>query len=182
MMAKTKNDTAPVSPELMKALNFTDADLKANREGYLTQRQRRKILLTEGCLVVFLWFFVAVLSLYYFNGEPFHWWQGNLALFGCTSIYGLVFLGFIAAALALQEAVRKDLKNAPAVLRERISKPHQFTRKHFSICAGKQEFHVSRQVYEAFHEGGKYELFYAPRTETLLAAVPLKPDAPYRMN
>jgi hypothetical protein len=51
----------PKQADLMKALNFTDGDLKANREGYITKAQRRRMymanrksLLIAGAVVVVL--------------------------------------------------------------------------------------------------------------------------------
>jgi hypothetical protein len=173
----------PGLAELMQALNFTDADLKANRDGSLSQRQRRWILLTHGTLIAVGWSFVVVLSLYYLIGEPFHWRRGDLALFGCTSIYGLVFLGFIWQTLRYQQQVRKDLKNPPAVLHEVVLKPQaMFSQRTYTLECGKHQFEVERKVHDAFKNGGKYEIYYTPHTKILLTAVPLKPDAPYAMN
>jgi uncharacterized integral membrane protein len=76
---------ANLNARLMDALNFTPADLAANRNGNLSQQQRElieKIIQTRGCFGVFYWgMFFYVLAF--------------ILIFGCAGAVGFAALAWL---------------------------------------------------------------------------------------
>src|SRR5688572_1220434 len=56
----------PTQQALMAALDFTDADLKANREGYLSARQRSRLARRLWQQVISLWVLAMLLAFFIF--------------------------------------------------------------------------------------------------------------------
>ncbi len=169
-------------PPLSTVLKFNDDDLAANRDGYMTVRQRSRlqqetrrfvqkhvavglsILLFFGCLLVIL-FQSASIS------------QINLMTI-CTLILGITLTlaqpGFLFyKALGRRRAVRADLYKGSVAVTEGLVALTIYQRGRYSgleISVGGEAFKVDSDVFVAFKNGEPYAIYYAPHSRTLLAA------------
>lgn len=162
--------------ELQQVINFTDADLKANAEGYLSTKQRTYLQSRQQRSFKLLMGIVAVIAVMALGAIII----GNL---------GMIVLGVMALVLAIMSAVEyvvgyqsysRDL-NAPEI--ETIQGVvHHIWRgdsvmgvetRPSGIRIGDVQFLLMEDQARAFIEGDIYALHYAPATHTLLSAEPV---------
>jgi hypothetical protein len=179
---KAKEPPHPTHADLMDALKFNDADLKANREGYLTNVQRsnlrwnqwRQALVTWG-IAAFLGF-TLMMILRNLTGISDRYGL-NIGLFIPPLIFAAMMAGFVWLAFKYQSQTKADLhKGHVAGISGMVR------RNSYMVYTGKtayrvyelhiagEVFRVSGKVYNAFVDEDSYDIFYAPNTRTLLSA------------
>jgi hypothetical protein len=162
--------------KLQKVLKFTDADLKANRDGYMSKAQRKKLsryragLLFFGIGALITPFAVLGMSLAI---NDFDMSIGILALFIVT-----LCLAFFAAYLLFWQwhNSKKDLKKGDIVAvrgklrqQEMIIAIVDVENNHF------ETFDIPLEAIEDFETGASYSVYYAPATRQILSVEKLEP-------
>jgi hypothetical protein len=184
---KSKNAYEAPQQALMVALNFTDADLKANREGYLSLQQRvtlngkpPSLRLTIAGVLLALVVSQAILGLAYTEPDPD----------SAEGIYTLVFgVRLITLLVCLKTGLeysmfqpektpfrkkREVRRVTDTVYRKRTINKNNIDTKypveslHLQISG--LTFYVSEPVYDAFIHDRRYTIYYYHRSAKLLSA------------
>jgi hypothetical protein len=182
--SKSKEPPHPTHQDLMAALKFTDADLKANREGHLTQAQRSHLRRNQAWQALFTWGMAAFLAFTIFmvsrsvsdafskSSNP-----SNIALVFPPLIFAGLMAMFVWMAFKYQTQTKADLHKGYV-----SSLSGMVQRKTYVVYTGKSSypvyelhlngevFRVSHKVYQTFVDERDYDIFYAPNTRTLLSA------------
>ena len=159
---------------LQQALDFTDEDLQANREGYMTKRQRKNIdqIRTEMRFVQFV-------------GVG----MGIIFLFGCAIWLDPVCFGLMALSIPLtifasvsqsRRASRDLYKGMVLSIDERIKLIKQREGLGYIRCyvqAGEGQFRISKRAYKSLQNRGFYRIYFAPNTSKILSIEALKWDS-----
>ncbi|GAB5493921.1 MAG: hypothetical protein Phog2KO_41360 [Phototrophicaceae bacterium] len=162
--------------ELQQVINFTDADLKANAEGYLSTKQRAYLHSRQTRSFKLLMGVAGIVSLMAVGAIII----GSL---------GMIVLGVMALVLAIMSAVEyvvgyqsysRDLK-APEI--ETIQGVVHYIWRGDSVMGvetrpsgiriGDIQFLLMEDQARAFVDGDIYALHFAPATHTLLSAEPI---------
>lgn len=160
---------------LAKALKFTHDDLRANREGYMTQEQRKQLRRSGinvylpavvGAVILSI-AFLFLLTLF-LNGQ----YHNQLLLL--LGILGLMILWLVRFAYLQWRKLKADLekgdvKKVAGRVRFNI---FQIGNRIYNrtVRIERERFHVSTPVLLAFKNGERYRVYYAPNTKTPLSA------------
>jgi hypothetical protein len=178
--------TLPQNPaDLMRALNFSEADLQANRDGYMTPAQRRRLarwqhpiyllgLLLLPSVVVVGWLMNLGLAFRHGSVTP-------VVLVTNFMVASLVAYGAIpvaARALLRQHAqyqrIRIDLTNNQVLQITGILQMHRTPasdpESSYFVEMGGRTFKVSAHAYALLEDNTPYTLYFLPNTMRLLAA------------
>jgi hypothetical protein len=173
-----------IFPSLMHALGFTDADLKANREGYMTFEQRQHLAETQsmgswlygvaaaliaGIGVIF------ALNVFMFSSD-----NGREAIFAPSVCAGIIIAGFTLVVLwipmhVLQQQThlyRADLHKGlvQQIMGKVIRQVRLGELLGYDLVVAEERFSVSPYTYEQFTDGATYTLYYTPNSKTILSA------------
>lgn len=152
---------------IMKAMDFSDKDLDANRSGIISDSQRRKLRRGQIVDAFFFWFvaFLATLPLIF----PNRW-------FPATDTNQLTMLGIIVLSVAMafwqQHRTGRVLKaNEVAYVTGAIktSKRRENNHKVYRAIVGEKKFKITQDVYDWLLEGSVYTLYYLPQSNALLS-------------
>lgn len=145
---------------LASALNFTAADLEANRRGLLTHRQREH-LESQRLKAVEPWALFVIGALFVGFMLQFHW---MIVIFGiCCLITGVV-IAWTRVDGDLTGRVRVASGKLSAVGGKNVFSPR------YRISIGLEAFGVSDTVRRAFDPVLRYRVYYTPATHTILSA------------
>lgn len=169
-------DVIPPVDALMPVLNFTDDDLRANREGHLSERQhyrllslrRRSIQIGVGTLVTLIFITTTVLYLGWLNSSTI------LNVLGT----GLIVINAVMVGMFGRHWMRLtgDLnKREVAIVEgamERVVRPQRRVNSYL-LRIGDAEFSVNKDTFRLFRHETPYRLYVAPYANILLAAEPI---------
>src|SRR5688572_16048027 len=99
------NEAAEHQEHLMSAIGFTDADLKSNRAGRLSENQRQGLIRDQSQSAVKWWIVIGIAALGIFIGLSSPLW-GSV----CLSYAAPIFVLALPAAFMEQNKVRKVIK------------------------------------------------------------------------
>lgn len=168
-------DVVPPAERLMQPLQFTPADLQANRNGQLgtTQRARIQKLRRRTALIGTAGFFGFVLlatALLYLGLRQ------NSIIFsimgGATLLVNAVFIGMFARQWLRLSA---DLRQAQVdTLRGELERVVRASGQvsNFVIRVDGVDFAVPKETFNLFRHEHRYTVYRAPRSGVLLAAEP----------
>ncbi|HEX2908350.1 MAG TPA: hypothetical protein VHO69_15870 [Phototrophicaceae bacterium] len=164
--------------DLMAALNFTDEDLEANRDGRLSQRQRQRFakmqanITTEIYLAGFVGLIGIPILVYWYHLHSVSWLEAVppalISSFVCLMLVLSWWERRIMLAADLREESVETLQGL--VKLEHLGK----SGGHFNLQ--NQNFPLSSKALLAFKNGDPYCIYYAPNTRTLLSAEWLRED------
>lgn len=159
--------------ELMRELEFTAADLAANRAGQLSETQidrlraRRKRSILTGIAIMLVLAFIASLCL--FGGM-----QGSAVLLiigaGLTLVSAVITGTFARYWMRLSADIRENTVSAFSGQLERVIKPVNQRVVTYLLRVGGAEFAVNKEQFRAFAHEAPYTLYRAKYTGTLLSA------------
>jgi hypothetical protein len=165
---------------LMRALEFSEYDLEANRKGLLSSGQRRKIQV-EGYCAIFVLIIMTSLGI---AGGAFAMLSGDRAGFlgGLMIIIGMCVLpSAIAWGMSRHYQTilqKKQIRTMRGTIRKQTaSRFNHSSGRNFKIQVGDEEFAVSPAAFNAFVENREYRLYIAPHVKQILAAEPALPFA-----
>ncbi|MCE2489193.1 MAG: hypothetical protein J4G17_04365 [Anaerolineae bacterium] len=173
-----------------EALNFDEAELRANREGRLTAAQRNRVFARRRRLIVVLALLTMLIGLLaasvILGLLPGATAEGIVLALGAEALTaGLAFLVWILwqrfRALLAPGLVHSVSGPVTCyVLRERrtddIAGRPGGTRTAYYLRAAGQEFAVSEAALAAIEDGATYRLHYVARPATLLSVEPAPDD------
>jgi hypothetical protein len=185
------NEKRKNTPDLMHALSFTDADLKANREGYMTFEQRQKLRTSQ---TTYSWFFgvggiifaiigvMLVGSLFMPSVDK---GTGGIAVisvcavvFTAGIILGMAWLGLrifqLQSQLYQADLHKGEVQQVTGVVVRQLQVGNKSVG--YELLVGEERFRVSAYTYKQFTDGAAYTLYFTPNTKTLLAAELLESD------
>jgi hypothetical protein len=171
--------TQQPSADLMAALGFTEQDLTANREDHLSDAQearlrrgwRRTLLIGIGLLIAGIFGATLLLFLGQQNQSPV------LTIMGLA----VTVLNALLVGIGAQHAIRyrTDVDSGRV---ERLSGPVTHTVRVYSgraaayvLKIGGQDVVVTKPVFHAFVENGRYTLYRSAGSRALLSAEPMTP-------
>jgi len=164
-----RNQTAQHQEALRSAIGFTDADLKSNRVGRLSEQQRQALHQDQSKSAVKWWIIIGISAVFVFLGLSTPVWGGV-----CVSYSAPLFLLALPAAFLEQNKIRKVLKQGrvnmiQGVLSKRGPQALQSNAKNpvnYIYMEG-QRFTVSEGVYETLDDDALYRLYYVEATSFL---------------
>lgn len=152
----------------MSAIGFTDADVKSNRVGRLSEHQRQALIQDQSKSAVKWWIVIGIAALGVFIGLSTPLWGAM-----CLQYAGPIFVLALPAAFLEQNKVRKVIKQGRVSMMQGIlSKrgPQNVMQKnsaknttHYIYMEG-HRFTVSQGVYEALDDDALYRLYYVETT------------------
>jgi hypothetical protein len=159
----------------MPALEFTEADLRANQQGELgeTQRQHltrlRQRALMVGATVFFGLVFLATLLLFFGQANA----NGILTLLGILlTMLNAVAMGMFARQwMRLNSDIQSAQVEAVTGTLERIVKPQGRVSNYVLRLEGR-DFAVKKEAFKLFRHEVRYTFYCAPKSGSLLAAEP----------
>jgi hypothetical protein len=188
MAQKSKNSFSIIS-SVPQALRFDDTDLKANRAGVLSERQRRRMGSQRNLIGVVVAICGAALVLVLVAGLALIITRNNTkGLMDIIMIAGVTCAALLGVSgfnyLRMHKDTSDDIVyNASGVVR-RHKEVHRKNRSDSSetfyiyLDDLPFRFKVDDDVYDAFANrglrGGYYTLYYLPRSKTILSAEPLE--------
>lgn len=168
------NPPATTAADLMAQLDFTAADLAANREGQLSPRQierlqrlRRRTALLGGGLVIALIF---VATVFLFLGQ-----QGDSQILTLVGI-GVTITNVVLMSLVLRSWLRlgEDLQRAQALAIsgkvQRVIRASGRRVTHYVLRVGEVSIPVSRDTLKSFEHEAYYRVYRTPFARVLLSA------------
>jgi hypothetical protein len=174
---KTENDHETSQVALMLALNFTEEDLTANREGYLTKKQRSELNKYR-----LLW--ITCFALTFAALSCGVWWailDGVRRSDSVASRIGIVsLLWIIASGVAIFTWYKKrkfdhDLRQGEVQVAKgnvqvgvRLIRP-KGTPLHYLNIEG-VSWAIDDPLFSSFKNGDPYAIYYAPHSKTILSA------------
>lgn len=165
--------------DVQQTLNFTDADLKANRAGQLSSAQRAKLhskkRTTHLLFVLFLITFVTSILAERLTADVIA--SGAVAINPLFFTFFAVLFGLGLGYSVLRTfSVRRDLRVGRVVGATGAIKLHMEGKraKFGTVSIGKRVFAINRQTYNALEAGAVYILYYALHSEVLLSAEKLE--------
>src|SRR5258707_8100574 len=164
--------------ELSRALEFSSEDLKANRDGYMTKEQRKKLRNKGRRTAAMVGFYPGfalllfidqtILSRLNYSSELIH----ALANFSEFFIAAIVWI--ILARAIIYQHFKTDLYKGKAEYiggRVHLFSENRGRRKfNYRLIISNQIFAISEKISAAFDDGEFYGVYYAPKTKTILSA------------
>lgn len=166
-----------------RRLNFDAGDLQANRQGFITFRQRRRLQRMRIFHQVVAWalFFIAfmggfavmlldiILKFPERMGEfPFLFLFLVVMILFCLAMIGLIVYLFYQHVMR----ITRDLRSGDADDITGVVRLHTYrTSKNVThyLYVGNMQFVVSSGVQAAFYEGAIYTVYYAPESKIILS-------------
>ncbi len=150
--------------DLMEALNFTEADLAANRDGKLGPNQRGAIRLFGrivglGCALP-----LTLLVVFFAIRGRTGWFvllSYGLLVLSLASVAWSVFLSRTGGKVRVHEGVAKK--------EFRDNNPHTEHDDRFYLTIGDRRMEMDRATYYAFEEGARYRV-YQSNNQSILSA------------
>jgi hypothetical protein len=184
-MSQKSKRSFSIFESVEKALGFDDGDLKANREGVLSERQRQQMANKQSNLVIV----IAILTLIFVITTV----QGFVSVIGRTTAdLGFTVLVWTFSGISLATSTYRYLGMRADAGNEKVSSISGVVRRRKALDENRQKgeqlyyiymddlkfrFKVDEHVYDAFAnrglKGGYYTLYYLPRSKTILSAEPL---------
>jgi hypothetical protein len=175
---------------LMRELNFTEEDLEANHQGYLSEHQERR-LVRQHQITVFVALFVIVGTLTTVCGGSV---VSDLPDFSDTYLLWVIVVGvtlviFFGCVFALcwgavvQRERDYDVDGSegkPTRISGILSKHLDFGKRNegiYRVQIADKIFSVNGGVHQAFEEGQNYLIYYTARTNKILSAEVVQDDA-----
>lgn len=165
--------------KLARVLNFTEEDLVANRQGYMTKEQRvklRKMVIKRGIyqpLGVF-WIYTAVIFFLIFSGAAHA--QGR-------DLRAISVVGFVVASVAMGiytyyawRRLRDDLHKGDVAMEAGRIALEVGMRGRNSLTIQMTTFAINAETLLAFRNDARYRIYYAPHTKLILSAESMKDD------
>jgi hypothetical protein len=158
--------------KLARALKFTEEDLIANRDGYMTKAQRIRLrqrtmrnniyppLVAVGVLIV--GGIVAVSS-----GRPIDNRDTTFLLIA------LMIGGLVGYAYFQWHRLRVDLLKGDVVMQEGRIGLRVGTRGANSLMIRKMTFPINAETLLAFHNDANYRIYFMPHSKRILSAEPI---------
>jgi hypothetical protein len=170
MISKTTFEAT--NSALMRELGFSHKDLDANRDGMLTDRQRRQVSRWQLWKSGTLWFLAVCLACPFTQIHHFPHWP-PMAKAGMLLWFGVVLV-LVGNAFSFQRQTFRVLA-AGQVMRTRgpIRRTAHFVPKgesYYAISTPGKELKVSEKIYGSFCEGKTYTLYYLPEIDYVLSA------------
>jgi len=161
--------------ELAQVLHYGEAELAANRDGKLTQDQRRRLWIRDSLQLALSFTLVAgglAYTVLEAVGAPPLANPGRIRALGLAAVgLGLIF-GWLAERVWV-DLVRGQVLAVHGLLTRDIVGGYRTTRCVFEI--GDMKFQVSRRAFEAATEG-ETTVYYLPRSKHVLSLEPVKPN------
>lgn len=170
---------------LMKVIGFTEDDLDANRDGYMSKKQRGALSRERQQWLKFIAIIIGGTSVLY-------------TLFLLKSIIrgdqfpdNILIIAFICLAAALmsmymgfkRSRVNADLRKGDVYIAEGLISLYiqkiqngQLVFYIYHADIQQQRFKLEKTVYDAFVNGEPYAIYYAPNSKTILSAEWLRPE------
>lgn len=156
---------------LMKRLNFSHEDLRANREGRLSRAQLRRLKLIRVLRIMIL---VGALMMTPLLFSPFieravgvmigAVGLDSMSLWG-NLLIALMALAFIVWAADALAKVNHDLNDARV---STVEGPAQLDSARGHFVVGTQRFYLQRRVFDFLTHNQPYRVYYIPRAGILL--------------
>jgi hypothetical protein len=159
--------------KLASALNFTEEELAANRDRYMTKAQRVRLrrefmryrvglALTVGAIWSLIWAWL------WLNARD------NQNMYLLINVVGVIPL--VGNAFSSWRSVKLDLLKGDVAM-EAGHIGLQFIGRGISALTIQQViFSMSSEVLSAFRDGARYRIYYAPHTKHILSAEPMRDD------
>lgn len=160
---------------LMQAIGFTEEDLDANREGYMSKRQR-VILGSNRTFWNTLTTFAAILAIplaflfsfcSFISAPSSSFKLGNMALF-CLLIAGIIYFMKRKWARVIDDLRTGDVSAIEG--RVKLDFADRGNWSLYSLAISGEIFNVKKSVFLAFKNGDPYRIYYAPHSKTILSA------------
>ncbi|HEX2908353.1 MAG TPA: hypothetical protein VHO69_15885 [Phototrophicaceae bacterium] len=171
-----EKEIAKISPQqiLMTAIPFSYEDLEANRDGYMTARQRsrlnddRFLIQIVGVLALMVCP-VCIIAAFVLDGQRYNTVVSRVIV---SSAIGLLTVGTTAYAGWRWQCLGRDLRQGKvAAVQGLISLEMGGDRNRtYRVKAADVTLKVPQHVFFAFKNGEPYCLYYAPHSRTLLSA------------
>jgi|GEM_PF-5460445 len=178
---KAKHQTTYSLETLKKGFEFTDDDLAANRNGYMTDAQKVRLKSRAKGDNLFLWFATAVLA------------YGTVAVFSEAIPESDIFRIIIATVMALLtlwctklayqrgNRIPKELQDGTVAhvkgeinLRHMGQQPDSGSR--FVIVGGVRFNDLRKEEYYALQNGKPYGFYYTPKTNYIVSVYTIDAD------
>lgn len=177
--------TVDLDRSLSRALRFDQETLLANRDGYMTKKQRETLRqaayrqqINLGLLIVTI--AVAILGILLLETRAY----GRLYVSTPVLVFMLALVGVGALGAAFLWSRRRELRAdlhkgvvETVVGRARLIIVPRRYYADYKVRVGLQKFSVTKQVLLAFKDAESYRMYYAPFSMTLLSAEPAPDDA-----
>jgi hypothetical protein len=172
---KSKNESVSPEDELMYAIGFTPVELAANRDGVLSEYQRKKFRVERRTNVVATIFSLLIaVAIFLFGQARFSAMDG---------IFLWIPIGFcgIAALFAIvkvDELHRDVTQNRVEAVQGRVSLDitENRYRSAYTIKIQDRMWDVNKHIFLAFKNGDPYVVYYAPYGKKILSAEWLRGD------
>ena len=166
---KPKNEAVLSEDELMYAIGFTSIELVANREGILSEYQRKKFRVERRNNVVTTIFSLLIAIAIFLFGQA-----------RVSSIYGIflwipiVFcgIGALLAVMRVDEFHQDVTQNHVDAAQGRVSLDITQNRYKTAYTIQLQDriWDVDKRIFLAFKNGDPYAIYYAPHSKKILSA------------
>ncbi len=158
---------------LGEALHFSTEDLILNRQGRMSEAQRRRLTGWTAFLVVFGLVLCIVAPAIFI--VMFSSWQATCPVLICVLIGSVVLYG---ARLSRRDVVSGAVAILRGPVQRTIATDGEGSRSYYYVI-GTMRFSVRRQAYDALIPGLPYAVYYGPRSQRILSIEPLEstPDA-----
>ena len=167
-----------VDPDLAYGLNFTPEDLAANREGYMTKKQRvylgnqRSLWMSAIVLAVIA---CPILSTYaIWNGIQIH--DSTSSRVGIIALICVVTGGFAIYAATRRRIYNADVYKGNVSMTEGsivLDVDSGGRRVEYYVGIGNRNYRISKSAFLAFKNHNEYRLYYAPNSRIVLSAEPM---------
>jgi hypothetical protein len=184
-MAHSQTEIEQLNNSLQKALKFSPNDLEANRRGRLSEKQR----LTLQNQLIWLLFVIPAFVIYWglcsnsimsFLTLRFKSPETSRLIFvGSSAVVAVVLC--IVSVQTLVDCLRGKVGTIETTLGLEIRKgPKDSTV--LMVDTGERIFKVERDVFEAFHDGEHYAIYYLPLSNRIVAAEWILPQEAYNIS
>ncbi len=155
----------------LSSTDFDERDLIENREGRLSERQKRR-LRQNGFTQAGIWLTVAAFSLLVAGLAAGH---TNVFLMLISGIFGVFSAGVASVAFTRmrEDANLGQVARLEGAIKLNIT-PIQGVAL-YSVKVGGRTFHIHQKLLLSLRDGDHYTAYYAPKSGTLLAIEPSLP-------
>jgi len=170
--------TNPQAP-LMNRLKFSEDDLRANQEGYMTKRQRKRLNAIQrqrAILIILAILTEVVLAVVMTSGQDLtSCTQCSNPTLGLT-ILMVAVLVFIAYFWFERRKTKQDLYKGEVAVVEGEARYRRAIGSggrramYRSLFINQNKFRVLRWALSAFEHGDTYRVYYTPRSKIILSA------------
>lgn len=167
---------------LIKAIGFTYADLDANRDGYMSKKQRAALSKERQFLLYTITIGVVGIAILYaiillrnvIEGREISYNIVLIAFIFFVPVLGFLFTWFN------RNQLNSDLYKGTVYVVEGVISLHitDYGKKatFYYMYVQEEKFRLEKPVFEAFVDGEPYAIYYAPNSKTILSAEWLRGD------